>query len=275
MRFGIHLPQYGRASGAEALERGARQAEALGFDDVWVSDHQVVPADATYPPPFLFDPLTSLTWAAACTERIGLGTSILVLPQHDAVSLANTLASLDQLAGGRVVIGAGVGWLAGEFEALGRGFKDRGRRMDEILEVLQACFRDDPVNYEGRWHTVRNVRLLPKPARKIPLWIGGMSDAAFRRAVQYGDGFHAIGSNPEEAAAAVKRLRAERPEPEFTFSLRRGWDGLKVDASEVSEEIARYAEAGVDHLMAAPTQPTLGGWLDSVEALATIFEPFR
>lgn len=275
MRFGIHLPQYGRASGAESLTRAARQAEELGFDDVWVSDHQVVPADAGYPPPYLFEPLTALTWAAAATRRVGLGTSVLVVPQHDTVSLANRLASLDQLSGGRVILGAGVGWLEGEYEALGKDFHDRGRRMDESLEVLRACFTRDPVDFEGRWHRLRKIRLLPKPAHPIPIWLGGASDAACARAVRLGDGFHAIGLSPEEAASAVARLRTERPEESFVFSLRRGWDGLNGDPAEIQRELAGYREAGVQHLLAAPVQASPDDWLRSVELLAALFAEFR
>ena len=120
MRLGVHLPQFGRAAGPDAIARAAVQAEELGFDDVWVSDHLVVPDGMTYPPAFLFEPVITLTWAAAATRRVGLGTSVLILPYRHPVHLAKELASLDQLSGGRVVMGAGAGWLAGEFEALGR-----------------------------------------------------------------------------------------------------------------------------------------------------------
>src|SRR5690554_3582877 len=126
MRFGVHLPQYGRASGPDSIRRAARQAEELGLADVWVSDHTVVPADQGYPPPYLYDPLVCLTWAAAATTTVGLGTSVLVLPQHNPVALANTLASLDSLSGGRVTVGGAVGWSQGEFAALGQSFGDRG-----------------------------------------------------------------------------------------------------------------------------------------------------
>src|SRR4029079_9092763 len=112
--------------------------------DVWVSDHIVHPAAQTYPSPHLFDPLVTLTWAAAVTEHVGLGTSVLVFPQHNPLTLANTLASLDALSGGRVIIGAGVGWSAAEFEALGYRFEDRGARTDEILDLLRVAWREDP-----------------------------------------------------------------------------------------------------------------------------------
>ena len=102
MRVGIHLPQYGRVAGAAAITRAAQHAEALGFADIWVSDHIVHPAEQSYPSPYLLDPIVTLTWAAAVTERIGLGTSVLVLPQHNPLELANMLASIDSLSGGRL-----------------------------------------------------------------------------------------------------------------------------------------------------------------------------
>src|SRR5690606_662248 len=113
MQVGIHLPQYGRVGSPEAITRAARHAEDLGFAGVWVSDHIVHPAAQDYPSPWLYDPIVTLTWAAAVTERIGIGTSVLVVPQHNPLEMANMLASLDNLSGGRLTVGVGVGWSAG------------------------------------------------------------------------------------------------------------------------------------------------------------------
>jgi probable F420-dependent oxidoreductase len=160
----------------------------------------------------------TLTWAAAATTTVGLGTSVLVLPQHHPVALANSLASLDALSGGRVTVGAGVGWSSAEFAALGQSFTDRGARTDEIIELLRACWEDDPVNFDGDFYSLRNIRLLPKPAHEIPIWVGGRTEPAWKRAVERADGFHAIGLEPEEVAPVVARLRRDRPEESFTFS---------------------------------------------------------
>ena len=156
MRFGIHLPQFGRAAGPEAIRRAAVLAEDLGFDDVWVSDHVAQPASQGYPSPYLFDPFLSLTWAAAATERVGLGTSVLVAAQYHPLWLANVTASLDALSGGRLRLGVGVGWSEAEYQALGQDFHTRGRRTDEILEILEACWTTDPTSYAGA----------PLPARR-------------------------------------------------------------------------------------------------------------
>src|SRR4051794_9980737 len=201
MQVGIHLPQFGRASGPEAITRAAQAAETLGFADVWVSDHVAIPAAQDYPSPYLYDPLLTLTWAAAATARVGLGTSVLVVPQHDALTLANALASLDALSGGRLTVGAGVGWSAAEFAAVNQSFGDRGRRMDEMLDALRACWGPDPVTFDGRFVHLDAMKVQPKPAHRVPIWIGGSSEPAYVRAASRGDGFQAIGLDPAGAAA--------------------------------------------------------------------------
>src|SRR5437899_6593324 len=142
VKFGIHLPQYGRVASGDSVTRAATHAEALGFSDVWVSDHVVHPAAQTYPSPYLLDPFATLSWAAAATTKVGLGTSVIVVPQHNPVWLANHLATVDVMSGGRLIVGAGVGWSQAEYEALGQSFADRGRRMDEILDLLRVAWTD-------------------------------------------------------------------------------------------------------------------------------------
>lgn len=275
MRFGIHLPQIGRAASAEAIRRIAQLAEELGLDDVWVSDHQVVPAEGSGLSAYHFDPLTALTWAGAATERVGLGTSVLVVPLYPAVLLANRLASLDQLSGGRVILGAGVGWLEAEFRAVGASMSDRGARMDENLDVLRACWSQDPVEFKGSWHDLAGVRLQPQPARPIPVWIGGSGERSYRRAVEKGDGFHAVRQAPEAMVDVVSRLRRDRPEPGFTISVRCDWNGLTSDPDTIRREIDAYRAAGVDHLMTVPVLRSLDEWLGSTERLAALFDEFR
>ena len=169
VKIGIHLPQYGRVSGPDAITTAARDAEELGFSDVWVSDHIVHPAAQNYPSPHLYDPLLTLAWAAAATERVGLGTSVLVVPMHEPVALANQLASLDALSKGRLTLAVGVGWSAAEYEAVGADFGTRGRRLDEALELFRVLWRDDPASFEGTFRSVTDIRLLPKPVGRYPL----------------------------------------------------------------------------------------------------------
>lgn len=268
MRVGIHLPQFGRAASAASIRDAAHIAEELGFDDVWVSDHVAQPASQGYPSPYLYDPLLTLTWAAAVTTRVGLGTSVLVLPQHNPLWLANALASLDDLSAGRLTVAAGVGWSQAEFEALGQRFDDRGRRTDEIVELLRACWNDDPVTFHGEHYSFDDMRVLPKPAHPIPIWIGGGSEVAYRRATTRGDGFQAIGLDAAGAARTVQRLRADRPEQAFTISLRTGWDPQGMDPHRIVDEKAAFTEAGIQHVVSAPWRTDRDSWLQSMEQLA-------
>ncbi len=273
MTFGVHLPQYGRVAGGEAVAWAARHAEDLGFADVWVSDHVVHPAEQTYPAPYLLDPFATLSWAAAVTERVRVGTSVIVVPQHNPVWLANHLASVDAMSGGRLIVGAGVGWSKREYVALGQSFESRGRRMDEILDLLRAAWTDDPVTFDGAGHHLDAIRFLPKPAGAIPIWIGGGVEASFRRAVEKGDGFQVVGLKPHEAAPVVERLRRDRPEASFTISARTGWDPQGMDPGLIREELAGFEEAGVQHVVAAPWQKDLERWLRSMDLLAEIVRP--
>jgi probable F420-dependent oxidoreductase len=274
VQIGIHLPQFGRAASADAITRAARAAEALGFADVWVSDHIAIPAAQDYPSPYLYDPLLSLTWAAAATERVGLGTSVLVVPQHNALALANSLASLDALSGGRVTVGAGVGWSEAEFAALGQSFADRGRRTDEMIDVLRACWGPDPVTFDGEFVHLDAMKVLPKPAHEIPIWIGGSREVSYVRAVTRGDGFHAIGLDPAGAATVVARLRRDRPDPSFTISLRTGWDPQGMEVDVIRRERDEFEAAGIQHVVSAPWRNDADSWLRSMELLAElVIEP--
>jgi probable F420-dependent oxidoreductase len=271
MRLGIHLPQYGRAASGDAIARAARAAEDLGFADVWVSDHVVQPASQGYPSPYLYEPLLTLGWAAAATERIGLGTSVLVVAQYHALWLANAIASLDALSDGRLRLAVGVGWSEAEFDALGQSFHDRGRRTDEILDVLKACWTTDPTSHHGTFYDFDDLRVLPKPAHPIEIWIGGSSDAAYRRAARHGSGFQLIGLKPDTVVGPIARLRQDHPDREaFTISLRTGWDPQGMDPDEIRREREQFEAAGIQHVVAAPWRSNLDEWLRSMELLADL-----
>ncbi len=274
MRFGIHLPQYGRAAGPAAIREAAQAAEALGFDDVWVSDHIVQPAEQTYPSPYLFDPFLSLTWAAASTSNIGLGTSALIAPQYHPLWLANATSSLDALSGGRLKLAVGVGWSEPEFAALGQDFHTRGRRTDEILGILDACWSTDPSSYHGEHFDFTDIRVLPKPAHPIEVWIGGSSAAAYRRARKHGSGFQLIGLKPDTVLEPIARLRADHPDPAtFTISLRTGWDPQGMPPEEIAAEREQFEAAGIQYVVSAPWRSNLDDWLRSMELLADIVTP--
>jgi probable F420-dependent oxidoreductase len=239
---------------------------------VWVSDHVVHPASQTYPSPYLLDPLLTLGWAAAVTESVGLGTSVLVLPLHEPLWLAKAVGSLDVMSGGRVTIAVGVGWSEGEFEAVGQSFRDRGDRTDEIIDILRTCWRDDPASFAGEHYSFADVRVVPQPGRAIPIWVGGGSVSAYRRGVDKGDGFHVIGLDPEQARVAVERLRHHRPEESFTISLRTGWDPQGMEPDQIRRERDEFIAAGIQHVVSAPWRKDADSWLRSMEMLAALTE---
>jgi alkanesulfonate monooxygenase SsuD/methylene tetrahydromethanopterin reductase-like flavin-dependent oxidoreductase (luciferase family) len=188
--------------------------------------------------------------------------------------LAKELATLQNLSEGRLILGAGVGWLEAEFAALGVPFRERGRRMDEGIAMMLAVWSEDPVSFPARHipAVIDDMRMLPKPVKPIPIWIGGSSQAALARAVRL-DGWHGSRLSPEEAAAIVRRLRAQRPGADFTISLRSGWDGR--DDGALAARLAAYHEAGVDHILVEPAERLIDDWLRAVERVARAVETFN
>jgi probable F420-dependent oxidoreductase len=268
MDFGICLPQFGPAT-LDGVTRSARQAEDLGFADVWVSDHVGVPVGAPHPPAFLLDALTTLSFAAAATQRIGLGTSVLVLPLRHPVPLAKQVATLDALSGERVRLGVGAGWLEGEFDACGVPFMGRGARMDESLDVLRACWGSSPASFAGPTVQFEDLRMKPLPQRPIPVWVGGHTDRALRRAIERGDGWQGTLIKLDEIPAITKRLRSERPEEEFTLSYRIDVSPKDIEAglSGLERNVEGLADAGIQHVVVAFAQRGLETWLSTVDKI--------
>ncbi len=271
---GIHLPQAGPAASGEAMRQAAVLAEELGYSDVWVSDHVAVPTEADYPPSaYVFEPLVALTWVAAYTKRVGLGTTVLVLPMRNPLIVAKMVASLDHLSGGRVILGIAAGWLEAEFNALGVPFAERGQRTDEAINIMRRVWTDDHITADYPVHNAHfvSMRTKPQPQRHLPLWIGGHADVALRRAIAVGDGWHGAFLSPEQTARRVKKLRAERPESSFPISMRTRWDALDDDNDLILAEIDHYREVGVTHFVPEPRQRTIDGYLRAMEMQADLF----
>lgn len=271
---GIHLPQAGPAASGEAMRQAAVLAEELGYSDVWVSDHVAVPTGADYPPSaYVFEPLVALTWVAAYTKRVGLGTTVLVLPMRNPLIVAKMVASLDHLSGGRVILGIAAGWLEAEFNALGVPFAERGQRTDEAIDIMRRVWTDDHITADYPVHNAHfvSMRTKPQPQRHLPLWIGGHADVALRRAIAVGDGWHGAFLSPEQTARRVKKLRAERPESSFPISMRTRWDAVDDDNDLILAEIDHYREVGVTHFVPEPRQRTIDGYLRAMEMQADLF----
>ena len=250
MRVGVHLPQFREpVTGAQVAE-AARAAEAAGLDDVWVSDHLILPTGSTRPPERFHDPLTVLTWAAALTARVGLGTSVLVAPYRAPAALARALASLDALSGGRVIAGLASGWMRAEFAALGVPFRERGARTDEAIAVCRALWRGED-RFAGRFTRFEGMGVRPGPARAggPPVWVGGNSDAGIARAARLGDAWHTTLSDPERLRERLTALdsalaREGRDRERFAVSVR-----VRADPAAAAALAPRLAALGVDHLL--------------------------
>ena len=193
MRLGVNVPNFGPGTNPDVLRRWALTVEGLGFDLLMVSDHVAVTPDVAeqYPAPF-YEPFTTLSWLAGLTRGIRLGTTVLIVPYRHPRLTARMAANLSDLSGGRLVLGVGVGWARQEFAALGVPFRERGRLTDEHLLAIRAAWRDD-ADYRGG---------------PVPVWIGGNSDAALRRAVRLGDAWHPLRFTPGWITEAAARLRA-------------------------------------------------------------------
>ena len=272
MQIGIHLPHIGRKAGPDAIRRAAVQAEELGFADVWVSEHIIIPKGAPYPPsPNFWDPVLTLTWAAAYTQRVKLGTSVLVLPMRHPLPLAKELATLQNLSQGRLILGGGVGWMEAEFDALGVPFRERGRRMDEGIAMMKAVWSDDPVTFPARWISAKidTMRMQPKPCAPIPIWIGGSSDAAIARALRL-DGWHGSRVTPR-AGAGDGAAPARRPAGCGIHHLA-AHGGRGQDAGALRGKLEAYKAAGVQHVLVAPEIRGLDEYLAAVERVARCAE---
>ena len=269
MKIGIHLPQFGKAIVPGGVQRAAREAEQQGFDDLWVSDHLVNPKEQAYPAPYILDPLQTLAFAAAATERIGIGTSVLVGPQYASpLALANTLASLDAMSDGRLTVGIGIGWSKREYDALGGHFDHRGARLDEMIRMFRTVWENSTADFSGTYYpSFEQIRVLPPPAHRIPIWIGGGAPAAVERALR-NDGYHAMGPSPEEMTTIVQEFRAQRPDDDFVVSIRVSWDVTSKELAEMTDEAAAFREAGVGSLHIAPDRGDIETWLESQEKVA-------
>ena len=209
MRIGFTLPQYGPvANRPEDITRFAAEAERLGADSLWVGDRLLSPlapkigygmaGPGPSPKEFesVFDPFTALALAAAVTTRVRLGTNVLNAPFYSPLLLARSLTSIDRASGGRLVAGFGVGWSPDEFEAVGVPFTERGRRLDEILDVLDAAWTNDVVEHNGPLWNVPPSRIDHKPAKRPPVQLGGFAPAALTRIGRRADGWLAAGGLP-------------------------------------------------------------------------------
>lgn len=267
MKFGVAFANVGPMAHAEGAVALAQAAEAGGFESLWTVEHTVVPAgyESTYPyspsgkmpgpeDSDIPDPLIWLTYVAASTSTIRLGTGILILPQRNPVVLAKEVATLDRLSGGRVELGVGVGWLEEEFDVLGISFADRGRLTDDHIGALRALWTQPEATYEGEFTSFRRAISRPQPSQAhVPIVIGGHSKPAARRAGRLGDGFFPGRGSHEELAELIGVMRTTAEEHG------RNPDAIEVTAggrgalgSKALDEVKALADLGVARVIVPP-----------------------
>lgn len=294
MRLAVEFPSVSYREGPAMVARLANGIEEIGYDQLDIFDHVVMGFDvegreksnysAGMP---ILEALMTLSYAAAVTERIGLGTEVLVLPQRQPILVAKQFSTLDTLSGGRARFGIGVGWQASEYEALGERFDDRGRRMDEAIELIRACWREERIDFKGDAYRSVAMAMEPKPPQgaDLPIWIGGRTLPALRRVGKYGDGWlagqvadadfakrardaineAAVAAGRDPGAIAWQAMIASPPRPgddkARTFYAEpdrvvaravelqaMGFDGVALNATAIFQSGARSVEAILDTL---------------------------
>jgi len=284
MRFGFGLPHAGAAANGPDIIRFAQRAEALGFESLWGGDHLVLPVGGTTQYPYTTDgsfsrpstegflePYTLLSYVAAATKTIRLGMTVIILPYRNPIVQAKMLACIDVLSGGRLTFGVGVGWLEKEFQVLQASYKDRGPVSDEYLEVIKALWTEEQPEFHGKFYDFDGITMYPKPVQQpsIPIWVGGHSRRAIRRAIRYGDCWHPTRQSPDFVQQHLPYLRQEcerlgRDPRELTISLKRalhftdiGLSGEVLSGSnnamigttqQVIDDVRRCQDIGIQQL---------------------------
>ena len=301
--FGVSLPNIGMRD-PQAVRLVAEQAEAAGLDSVWAADHVVLPTGPTSPYPYhvdgdflippgmpFMDQFTCLAYVAGITSKVKLGTAVNLLPLRHPLAVAKTVATLDVLSDGRAILGVAAGWLAEEFDALGLEFKDRGRMLDEGIEVLREIWTKPNASFDGEFYKFRDVAAYPQPAQQPypPIWVGGHTKPVMRRAARVGDVWlpPLFGTTPTSLATAFEGVRdmaeqAGRPreavslalrvlvdlreEPDATGPATRG--AVLGPVEKVAEVLSSYMEIGVSHFVLLPQARTLDDVQRTVQILA-------
>jgi probable F420-dependent oxidoreductase len=261
MKFGLVLPNYGPQASRYAIIDSALAAENFGFESIWLTDHLALPEKDGELFGHIYESITTMSFLAASTRKIKLGLSTLVLPQRNPLEIAKSIATLDNLSNGRIIVSAGIGWSEGEYKNLGYEFHNRGKRMDEAVKILRTCWRGQKlVSFQGKYYNFENLVFSPPPVQSggPPLWIAGDSQAGLSRAITLGDGWHPNAHTPEELEESLKKFKSIIQMRPFTIAVRIGIDlqsGKNEDGSsvisgnpdEIIEKLQRYQNAGMNY----------------------------
>jgi probable F420-dependent oxidoreductase len=298
VKLGICIPHYGRPIEVDRILEVVRKAEERGLDSVWVTDHVIVPRDLEIIyRDHMLDPLAVLPWLAGVTRRIALGTSVVILPYRSPIPLAKLLASVDVLSGGRLIFGAAIGWMEGEFAALGVPIKERASRSEEALELIRALWTQEYPEIHTRRYHLTGVKASPMPSQKPrpPILIGGSSEGAFRRVARLGDGWHATSVDHDgfrRGQEAIERFwREERREGTPLWTLRvplliegvhraavnmdllRGRYVIQGSVADVVKTLRGFQVLGCSHVAVEVSYSTYPAILETIDLLAEKVRP--
>ena len=264
MDYGLCLPNFPEGASPEGIDAAAEVAERLGWSTVWTTDHVLVPQNAANEYGHIYEAILTLAWVGARHPRIRLGTSVIVVPQRNAVLLAKELATLDSLTGGRVTAGVGVGWNAAEFANIGVGdrFGVRGAYLDETIRLWRHLWSGSTEPFRGRFHGIEDFvfRPLPVQGADLPIVIGGRAEPALRRVGALGDGYHSSATGPDKYAERLPVIRAAaevagRPMPSLSARVRVEFGAasdkfyaMRGVPEEIAAEIRTWAALDVTHL---------------------------
>jgi len=260
MKFGLHSVNLHTCGYPDAAARIGRAAEAAGFESLWVADHVVLPDPPVAGRPMapdmrLLDPIVSLTFLAAHTQRIRLATGVIILPQRQALVLAKQLASLDVLSNGRLIFGLGVGWCEPEMRSVGAPFAERGRVADDYLAAMRAVWTQPKPSHKGRYVSFDSVQAMPRPVQTpVPIVVGGRTPPAYRRAVMQGQGWYGFGMSVDDTQKVVAALRDTAKKHSRPAELGRLEISITPPGYDVPNNatLDAYTATGVDRLILRP-----------------------
>jgi probable F420-dependent oxidoreductase len=291
VKFGVCLLNFGNGVTFDSIRQSAVLAEKLSYDSIWTTDHVLVPRENIDPYGTIYESLVTLAMLGDATSRVQLGTSILVLPMRDPVLVAKQAATIDAATKGRMILGVGTGWNEVEYKSLSANFKNRGKRLDEAIQLLRMLWANEQVSFQGKYTQIADGYSSPLPVRKsIPIWIGGNGEPSWRRAAKFGDGWHATGPSPDQMAEGVRRIKELGPARPLTISVRlsidfnpntpptyqyRGNQRYRLTGAPdaIRARLNEYRQAGVEHAVLLFPFEDISVGLEQVERFARELMP--
>jgi probable F420-dependent oxidoreductase len=284
MKLGVVFPQTEIGADPAAVRDYAQAAEGLGYDHIVAYDHVVGANPASRPgwtPPYthkdsFHEPFVLYSYLAGVTEKIGLTTGVIILPQRQTVLVAKQAAAVDVLCKGRLRLGVGIGWNPVEYEALGMNFNDRGRRSEEQIEVMRMLWTNELVTFKGRWHTITDAGINPLPVqRPIPVWFGGNAEPVLKRVGRLGDGWFPLADAGEKVRSMIEKVKAHAKEAgrdAAAIGIEGRMSVAGGNAEKWREAAAQWRALGATHLSVNTMKAGLARPADHIDAIRRVRE---